>query len=290
MRAGSLHSSLRHLFTKLVIGALPGLVGCAGEVIGGGSPPGTGTSGGSGQPTIAECGVGDNAISGSIDGVPLQYTLPHIGQLGHSDLIVYGSEQGMQLLFTFSTEPAVNLLHTDAAFLAIPILPGPALPLSTHQGLWVCDETGPLLTLGGELDEIEPITLGALRSLGTCPGKPIDGHLTACDSGNGCKPWRFEGSIGGQAVLLDGDDDLGDERTFPGQGVLAPQSGLAPFVLMMPTSPADAPDPGALYCVGSITIDPGGNRVLGDLSRLGTCAEAPPIAGAIAACIGPPPI
>jgi hypothetical protein len=71
---------------------------------------------------------------------------------------------------------------------------------------------------------------------------------------------------------------------FEGRGVLA-SGALNPFVLLMPDG---SPDPGALYCVGSVSYDPKtGNAVFGALSRLGTCAEATPIAGTVSACVGP---
>jgi hypothetical protein len=59
--------------------------------------------------------------------------------------------------------------------------------------------------------------------------------------------------------------------------------GFAGILVM----PAGSPDPGAVYCVGgSENPDNGPVTVLDNLSRLGTCADAPPLEGSLSVCIG----
>lgn len=284
------------LLTTLLLGALPTLAACGGKVVVDGLPAETGEPGaggsssvsvGSGEPPVPTCGPKEQAIAGVIDGVPLQFSVPSTGAGQHEGLFILSAEQGSHLIFLFaSSSPDGSASHPDVGLLGLPVLDeGDLSPLSTHQGLWICDETGLTGKFSPTALSIESVTFTAPRSLGTCPGKPVSGQLTSCNDGVGCAFSALDGTVGGQPVHAQGGYGFAGERTFQGRGVLASGSPLNPFVLLMPDG---SPDPGALYCVGSVSADPTtGNMVLGDLSRLGTCAEATPIAGTVSVCASP---
>ncbi len=287
--SSSLFPSL--LLTSLLVGALPLLAACGGKVVvdrlpgepgAGGSSP---VSVGSGGPPLASCGPKEQAILGVLDGAPLSFSVPVSGAGQREGFFVLSAQQGSHLILFTSSSPDGSAQHADVGLLGIPVLAeGDPSPLSTHQGLWICDDTGLTGAISPKTLSIEPVTFTAPRSLGACPGEPVSGQLTECEDGVGCSFSDLDGVVGGQPVHAVFDGGFNGENMFQGRGLLASGSSLQPFVFLMPEG---SPDPGALYCVGSVGADPAtGNLVLGDLSRLGTCAEATPIAGAVSVCVG----
>ena len=288
----SYRSSLSLLFfTTLLIGA-PLLAACGGKVVvdglsgqpgAGGSPP---VSAGSGEPPLASCGPKEHAILGVLDGDPLSFSVSLTGAGQREGFFVLTAEQGSHLILFTSSSPDGSAQHADVGLLGIPVLPeGDPSPLSTHQGLWICDDTGLTGAISPKTLSIEPVTFTAPRSIGACPGKPVSGQLTECEDGVGCSFYDLDGVVGGQPVHAEFEGGFAGENMFKGRGLLASGGPLNPFVFLMPEG---SPDPGALYCVGSVGADPStGNLVLGDLSSLGKCAEATPIAGSVSVCVGP---
>jgi hypothetical protein len=288
MMAYSSSSFSSLLLTSLLLGALPTLAACGGKVVVDGEPGAGGSSPvsvGSGEPALPTCGPKEQAILGVIDGVPLSFSVPSTGAGQREGFFVLTAEQGSHLVLFTSSSPDGSAPHADVGLLGIPVLPaGDPSPLSTHQGLWICDETGITGKISPKTLSIEPLTFTAPRSLGACPGQPVSGQLMECDNGVGCGLSDLDGVVGGQPVHAEFDGGFAGETMFQGRGLLASGGPLNPFVFLMPEG---SPDPGALYCVGSADTDAAtGNLVLGDLSRLGTCAEATPIAGSVSVCVG----
>lgn len=144
-------------------------------------------------------------------------------------------------------------------------------------------------------------TLTDLRELGPCPGAPVSGQLDYCVIGaqSGCKMGAFQGTIDGAVVASSTPVGGGAGGIWPGtpeEGATQDEALAGGELLSLVSTNGSSsgfliasgggPDDRAVYCIGSITAGATpGMVVLGDLSRLGTCAEAPAVEGSMTLCI-----
>ena len=295
------------------------LVGCGKVVVDGIASSGFGGSGGraaegsggsaaegSGGAITSVCTPQDWALRGSIDGVPIDLTVPYSysgaflqDMLNDPGFVTSADDHGGQLMFLYtkcSLEGDGLTCPTDVGMFRVPLVPPvPGEPFVANQMLWICDATGPTVTFKPQESKPEaewvggPVQFASLRRLGTCPGVPVSGQLTRCDNAISCTKDGIFGMVDGHAVdapFVSGvyRDGYTLETGFEGRSLLFSGPGPDPSVFVMPDGSGD---PGAIYCIGSNGSDPvTGNQVMGSLSRLGTCAEAEPIAGSVTACIG----
>jgi hypothetical protein len=165
-------------------------------------------------------------------------------------------------------------------------------------GLWLCAGDGSNVTFDKDGDpDRTAFTLSSLSRLGTCPGTPVSGEITACLSSDPAfcpTGTTFEGTLGdttfdfGNFVSGWGGAILVYEIFLENGAVIAldiQQDTVLSGVLRMPPDGADAD---AIYCLGGGSMIPGGGNsiqiTVGGLSRLGTCAGATPIQGALTGC------
>lgn len=296
----------------LALASALALVGCGGKVVvdgiassGGGGSSGS-AAGGSGGASANVCTPHQVSLLGSIDSVPIDVTVPffHGGgtlqnTLDAPGVITSADENDGHLIFMYSTCSHVNdvvTCPTDLGMFRVPFVPPvPGEPPVPNQGLWICNATGPTVTYTAqESKPVEeqvrgPVSFASLRRLGACPGVPVSGQLTQCENDNFCGKESITGTVDGHPVdgaFVSGmySDGTALETVFEGRGILLSGPGHEPSVFLMPDGSGDA---GAIYCIGSTETDPvTGKLVMGNLSRLGTCAEAEPIAGSVTACLG----
>ena len=274
-------------------------LGCGGKVVvdgvalgvGGGGGSGGSAAQGSGGGNGITCAVNEFSLVGSIDGVPIDLTVATQQSTTSKELLVSSGEGGGHVILLASgCSPTEDVCATDVGMFRVPVVPlVVGEPQVANQGLWVCDAPGPTVTIPPVWTVTTPVKFTSLRRLGTCPGVPVEGQLTRCDQGIACAKGGVIGTVAGHPVnaAFVGSfavNDLVEEVDLAGRGVLLRDSGLDPTVFMMPDGTGDA---GAIYCIGSVGGDPAtGEATLGSLSRLGTCADAVPIAGSVTACLG----
>jgi hypothetical protein len=251
------------------------------------------------------CGeVGTMAITGTVGGVPVQIDGPFSGATT-SDGIIASSEPFRETAFftpqTFfpngDPDPWFFRGSSPSAVVTIQPAAGAGGPSSG-----ICDAGHPVVTfttvLVNDLTRVFATTkLTSLRMLGVCPGAPVDAKLqiSTTMTPSGLEPDLLTGTIGGvafQALEQGGGFGVGTSEPdlWPGGGEFFEGGGLVQQggdgdpggILVMP---AGSPDPGAVYCVGSSEwLDGGAVTVLHDLSRIGTCADAPPLSGSLSVC------
>jgi hypothetical protein len=169
------------------------------------------------------------------------------------------------------------------------------LPLgSGGTPTWLCDADHPIVTftpLGSP--GVQPLdvasTLTSLRKLGACPGAPVDASLSlSFDELTG----TIHGTSFKSAVEMPLQYHLPEYYTgpvawpFQGDGLIVFETASPEYQAGVVVMPTGSPDPGAVYCFAG--PDYGWNNanlsVIPNLSRLGTCAEAAPVAGSLAVC------
>jgi hypothetical protein len=155
-------------------------------------------------------------------------------------------------------------------------------------GVWLCDNKGETVTVGGAA---LTFALHALRRLGSCPGAPVPGQISYCEGdATSCTPGQFDGSINGAPFHAEFDASGADPQqwwedgTIQGGGIFgwsgAPGTPGTGFLV----APASFSDPDSLYCLGSVSYANAGQTTASDLSRLGPCADAVPVSGELDWC------
>ena len=221
------------------------------------------------------CGVGKVGFAGVIAGTLLLEAVDQATEFGTEDVV--GGITASDGVFVFPT--GLSSPTPTLGFVRIPSPPADqSSPLPTSPGQWICESQAPFAetTIGFPAFLANQVTLSKLHRLGTCPGKPIGGEVV-CKDGT-CSLVDIGGTITGANI----DTTLLDLTVFFGGGMFVNLSAEGGGMLVLP---GDHPDAGAFYCVGSVVVD-GGAVKLENLSRLGTCAEAEPIAGDVAVCEG----
>jgi len=247
------------------------------------------------------CGeVRTMVITGTVGGAPVQIDAPFAGNATSAGVIAFAEPSGETAIFTPRTffpngdpDPSTSFFGGSSPSAVVTIQPaaGTGGPLSG-----VCDAGHPVVTfttvLVKDLTHVFATTkLTSLRMLGVCPGAPVDAKLqiSIITAPSGLFHFLLTGTVGGIAfqaasygsgfgagtAVLDSGGEF-----FEGGGLV--QEGEPGGILVMP---AGSPDPGAVYCFGgSEDLDYGAVTVLHDLSRLGTCADAPPLSGSLSVC------
>lgn len=270
--------------------AAASLPACGGDISGtggsGGSSSASGTSTGTG-PSGPLCAMGKVGLQGSLDGDDLDRSYPWtVSALSATTFQSFFKTHGDLFLFG---EAAFSDGATGAAtgILRFP-MEGPS------GGTVFCAGAGSSLTLGGADDHFE---LASLALLGACPGTPVAGEVTACLGANGCIPGHtFVGDLDGvsfnwssNVVGWSGAFDVFQVRTDNG-AILAIDIAQDTVIGGLLVMPPDGPDAHAVYCIGSGSLTPGGPQPNGiaislqGLSRLGTCADASAVEGAVSGC------
>jgi hypothetical protein len=258
----------------LGVAALAACVSCRGTVVGDETSGGAATA-----PSM--CGTNHVCFTGTIDGVALQDEVTE-GELFATTDLVGGITEGDGVFFFPTSQqeapPGVGVLRIPS--------PAPSDPSSspTSPGQWLCDPLLPSVPQG--MDELTlfflaaPVTLTALRRLGTCPGAPVGGEIV-CQGGTGtCDLGDLGGTMTGGVI----DGSSPNMTVFSDGGLFLDISAQSGGVLRLPDDHADAD---ALYCVGSVKVAVDGAVTLSGLSRLGTCAEATALGGELTVSEGP---
>jgi hypothetical protein len=221
-------------------------------------------------------------LTGSIDNQPEHFAGPLSGGTFSSTagILGFADNEGYLVVPGDSFQPGVFL--SPEVLVQLP--PGVPDPRS-----WFCAIDAPITAIG------EPMaitsTLHDLRRLGACPGTPVTGQLVDCDPVLGCAGGQIQGQLGANDFTIQGAGSnalpgLWESNDLPSGGVLVlrwPSIGATGAGMLR--TPNDTSDPGAVYCIGSAVIGAGGKVTLSDVSRLGTCAEAKPVAGELSVCV-----
>ena len=167
------------------------------------------------------------------------------------------------------------------------VLPADGAP----HGAWVCAGAGSV-TLQGFAPPMASQSVAfswtEVHAAGSCPGMPVSGTLVWSNetgltgtAGSVTAPGWTGTAVGTQEVP-------GNQRvSLPECGVLEMDTLVSPAGGFLITPGSGNADPGALYCIGSVTPQPNGDLVLGDLSRFGRCDELPAATGGLAVCASP---
>lgn len=228
-------------------------------------------------------------IAGSIDGEEFHTRHRHF---------IVGSSTGKTNLF-FTTLGRIVLSPEDStaqgeAVAASGLLRMPAegpSPLDVF-----CVGTGTVLAPPGPAS----YSLRSLRTLGECPGTPVEGQVSISLKFAEGSPiestipgaefkWSDQVASAGP-FQMDNTGERAWNIDLSNDGVLIVDlyNGAVDGALLMIAS--SSPDAGAVYCAGSGSVlQDSGNVtptkiVLNDLSRLGTCATAEPIDGEVDVC------
>jgi hypothetical protein len=253
---------------------------------GGGGGSGPASSSSTGAP-FTLCQTSAVGLEGSLEGEPVEASFPilrtrvkgplwqgffitqgHVALFGESDLELPGS-----------SSPATGLFRMPEE--------GP------RGGEWFCAGSGSSVTTGEE----KTFSLGSIARLGPCSGTPVEGtvdgcfgaDLSLCPTGEKLTStlkgaeFDWESAVtgwGGMAGLYEIYLDNG--------GILALYIDLDTVLGGLLYIAPGGPDAGAAYCFGGGFLQPGGQGAikfsLSGLSRLGTCAEATPVEGALDGC------
>jgi hypothetical protein len=250
------------------------------------------------------CGdPGTMAITGTVGGVPVQIDAPFSGMATSEGIIALAQPSGATAIFTPQTffpdgdpDPSTSFYagSTPSAVATIQPTPVASGPLSG-----ICDAGDPVVTFTlveeNSLFHLNVTTrLASLRRLGVCPGAPVDAKLSLSFDPN-TPSILLTGTVGGTSFQANFYEPIFGSSSVPGAspaqagffkggGLLQqPPDASLPAILVMP---AGSPDPGAVYCVGGYEdLDGGAVTVLTNLSRIGTCADAPPLSGSLSICI-----
>ncbi len=250
----------------------------------------TGAGGNDVPPPPLSCGGGQAVVYGEVDGQPIMVPTQVNGLIRSQEYYWQGLGASGNAYFTGDTSFIVgnSTVHASRAWLQMPEGAPDALS-------WFCDDTGANVGFASPQNKslVAGATLADLRKLGACPGVPVSGQLDYCLVGSTTCSWgTFQGTIGGDPITAPSiSGGLGSG--WPGPQVVTLDDGGLLVIRVTggkPTGilirPGCGPNAGGLYCIGSITPGPLPDKlVLGELSRLGTCAEAPAVAGSLSMCV-----
>ena len=255
----------------------------------GGAPVGVGdttSSGAAGGAPVLACGSKQANLVGNIEGQAVSAASPKGGGFATYPPKADDPSIGMSLgdggLVFVSGNTAGSSFKSPAIWVRMPAG-------APNGGAWLCDMQGETISVTGSPTPTTKFTLHALRRLGNCPAIPVSGQLGYCDNPSAsCSLGALDGSINGAPFHADlGGGILGPSNEFGdllSGGMLALE--LAPQKQGALLTPLAFSDPSALYCVGSVSPNPGKATVLSELSRLGSCAEAPAVSGELTLCLG----
>jgi hypothetical protein len=254
---------------------------------GGGGGSGPASSSSTGVP-FALCSSAAVGLEGTLDGEAVQasFTLLRTRVKGSLWQGFYQT-QGHAVLFAESdiempgsSSPATGLFRMPEE--------GP------HGGEWFCAGSGTTVTTGDE----KTFSLASIGRLGACAGAtPVDGTIDGCFGPDpslcptGTKltstlkgaEFDWEGAVTGWA----GQPGV-YEIFLDNGGILALYIELDTVLGGLLYMAPGGPDAGAAYCFSGGGLQPGGQSAiqftLTGLSRLGTCADATPVEGALNGC------
>jgi hypothetical protein len=255
---------------------------------GGGAPTassGTAGAGGDGgsAPSVACDGMGSLVLQGTLNGQPFPLTNLSVGGAGNISAGLGNIAPAPDGLVAYRVPPNTSLSQVT------PMTGVLFMPAGTPEAhTWFA--FGPGSTVVETAGDFA-LNLEGIRKLGTCPAPQGSGSLSYC---TGVGP----GDCGSAAVSTTGSVDgatfdwgstpsnsLGGYIAWTNGASLAwVASDMEHFVSGVLLMPPTGPDPSAYYCVGSWTAS-GNTAIFGNLTRLGTAAEAKP-AGALAGCFG----
>ncbi len=267
-------------------GSGPGGGTLVGTTSGGGTPGSTvtvgpGGSGGS-TPAVTCPGNGAVAFQGTLDGVvfpptviPVDTAGGNTGGIGDFTPVPDGLV-GYQLANPSAPPDQPNAI-TGLLF----------LPMG-GQDPHVWFAFGPGSTLLVDSQGNQNLDLQGLRNLGVCPAAQGSGSLSLCDFGAcpGGAMTSTTGSVDGTSFDWGSNavNSLGPYMTWANGAELALVGGPGNLTAGMLLMPPVGPDPGAYYCVGTWTVS-GSTAIFGNLTRVGTAAQAKP-AGSLSGCFG----
>lgn len=258
----------------------------SGTSSGGGGGSGPGSSSSTGGP-FTLCQEGMVGLQGSLDGASVEAAFPrlrtrvkgslwqaffqtqgHVALFGESDLEQPGSSAGAQGLFRMPSE-------------------GP------HGGEWFCAGSGTQVTVGAP----KTFKLASTARLGPCPGTPVTGEVVGCFGGDvGMCPKGTTLTSTLKGAEFDWTSAVTGWGGMPGLyeiylnngGILALYIELDTVLGGLLYIAPGSPDEGAAYCFSGGSLQPGGQSgiafTLSGLSRLGTCADAKAVEGALEGC------
>jgi hypothetical protein len=269
-------------------------IACGGDVIMSPSTGGSGGSGGSGGASASTGVTGEPAcepsqvgLQGTIDGIAVQGVHARRNSRIKGPLAeFFFGDRGQMALFAESSleEPLASAEATGLLR-----MPGG----DPRGGEWFCAGGGSRVSLGAP----RTFALASLARLGPCPGAPVEGEVVGCFGGQlGFCPAGPSLRSTLRGAEFDWTSAVTGTGGMPGlYEIFLDNGGLLTLDIDLDTvlggllfiAPG-SPDEGALYCFSGGFLEPGGQGAikftLGGLSRLGTCADAKPVDGAIAGC------
>ncbi|HZF47397.1 MAG TPA: hypothetical protein VE093_02045 [Polyangiaceae bacterium] len=252
---------------------------------GGGSGPAASSSS-TGGPFVL-CQSSAVGLEGSLDGEAVQASFPILRTRATGSLWqAFFQEQGHVALFgesdlemPGSSSPATGLFRMPAG--------GP------HGGEWFCAGSGSSVTTGDE----KTFSLSSIARLGPCSGAPVEGTVDGCfGSDVSLCPTGSKLTSTLKGAEFDWETAVTGWGGMPGLyeiylkngGILALYIELDTVLGGLLYIAPGGPDAGAAYCFGGGSLQPGAQSAikfsLTGLSRLGTCAEATPVPGALEGC------
>lgn len=277
----------------------------------GGATSGSSTAGAGGAGGTGVGGDGGAGIGGT-GGVPSpgcsSYVLELVGGFDGQPIHV---KSDLHLGFAASTPGTSYIMSfSDRSYLRVPAPDGYGSgtfptkrvmlsmpPEGPSPGLWLCDPSSEDVAINASDDSLSlsiSIGLHDLRSLGICPGTPVDGALVYCDPAVEFCGKILSGELAGTPLAPELDvavSKIGDPEHLVGfqdGGMLAIEfsAGMTGGTGVVVT-PSTAADPAAVYCIGKVS--PGSDAAhfeLTDISRLGSCDDGKPINSALSVCAG----
>lgn len=254
---------------------------------GGGGGSGPTSSSSTGAP-FALCSTSAVGLQGTLDGEAVEASFPllrtgvrgslwqgfwhtqgHVALFGEIDLEMPGS-----------SSPATGLFRMPEE--------GP------HAGEWFCAGSGTSVTTGDE----KKFSLASIGRLGACSaGTPVEGTIEGCFGPDpSLCPLGTKLTSTLKGAEFDWESAVTGKAGMPGvYEIFLDNGGILALYIELDTvlggllymAPGGL-DAGAAYCFGGGSLQPGGQSAmkfsLTGLSRLGTCAEATPVEGALEGC------
>ena len=225
-------------------------------------------------------------MAGTVGGAPVQLSgsLTFDG-LGQGGVVADMEPGGEQVIFTSGTVSFPEFWDGSA--------PGVVAMLRLPEGAqgpatWFCDADAPTVTFvpvgAPNTTGLLSITgtLGSLRALGACPGTPTTTHFALTNEGltGAVDGMPFQSALNPGGLYPFGPLEIGAGFYEGGSLVLRESYPTAVVVL-----PASSADPGGVYCVGSAEDQSDGSTTFTQVTRLGSCAQAPAVAGSVSVCM-----
>ncbi|MCK6591731.1 MAG: hypothetical protein HUU21_22995 [Polyangiaceae bacterium] len=163
-----------------------------------------------------------------------------------------------------------------------------------HAGEWFCAGNGSSVTTG----EDKTFSLAALARLGACSaGTPVEGTIEGCFGPDASLcPFGKKLTSTLKGAEFDWETAVTGWGGMPGvYEIFLDNGGILALYIELDTvlggllyiAPG-SPDAGAVYCFGGGSLQPGAQSAIAfsltGLSRLGTCADATPVGGAVEGC------